>query len=160
MVPGLEASGFVAPRMTIIMKHQYCLLLARELDMKVGDIPRPVLTASRPSQTIAQIGPLNMSTIIVSASLTVCNLQCVVICGWRRTCDEALEKRLVGQIFIVLLEVLLGGSDELDCSKLVPVNRISLEIHSIDTDCTMDHLPTLLKARDDIADKSTLYAEA
>ena len=78
--------------------------------------------------------------------------------GRRRTCDEALEERLVGQIFIVLLEVLLGRSDQLDCCKLVTARCVSPNVLLINTDCTMDHLPTLLKARDDVADESTLYA--
>ena len=47
--------------------------------------------------------------------------------GSRRTCDEALEERLVGEIFIVLLEVLFRRRDELDCCKLVTGNRVSLD---------------------------------
>lgn len=42
MVPGAEAKGLVAPRRT-----------------------RPVLTASLPSQTIAQMGPLSMSRAVL-----------------------------------------------------------------------------------------------
>lgn len=74
----------------------------------------------------------------------------------RRTCDETLEERLVGQIFVVLLEVLFGRSNELDGCKFVTAGCISLHILSIDKGRTMDHLPTLLKARDDVANESTL----
>lgn len=74
----------------------------------------------------------------------------------RRTCDETLEERLVGQIFVMLLEVLFGRSNELDGCKLVTAGCVSLHILSIDKGRTMDHLPTLLKARDDVANKSTL----
>lgn len=74
------------------------------------------------------------------------------------TCDETLEERLVGQIFIVLLEVLFRRSHELDCGKLVAANCVNLDILSVDADCTTDHLPTLLETGDDVANESTLYA--
>jgi len=37
----------------------------------------------------------------------------------RRTGDETLEEGLVAQVLVVLLQVLLGGGDELDGCKLV-----------------------------------------
>lgn len=103
MVPGCEASGLVAPRMA-----------------------RPVLTASRPCQTIAQTGPLPMSGCGASVSVrslrprAVPGRACRVrggVCG-SRTGDEALEEGLVFQVRVVLLEVLLGRGDELDGRQL------------------------------------------
>lgn len=41
----------------------------------------------------------------------------------RRTSDETLEERLVAQVLVVLLEVLLGWSGELDGGELVAVSR-------------------------------------
>jgi hypothetical protein len=55
MVPGAEARGLVAPRRAGV------LLAGLWSGEGVGDILRPVLTASRPSQTMAQIGPEFMS---------------------------------------------------------------------------------------------------
>jgi hypothetical protein len=52
-----------------------------------------------------------------------------------RTGDETLEERLVLQVLVVLLKVLLSGSDELDGGELVA---------------------TLLEAADDLADEATL----
>lgn len=53
------------------------------------------------------------------------------------TGNETLEEGLVAQVGVVLLEVLLGGGDELD----------GLELEA-----------TLLEAGDDVADKATLDA--
>jgi hypothetical protein len=55
--------------------------------------------------------------------------------GRGRTGDETLEEGLVLQILVVLLEVLLGWSDELDGSELVA---------------------SLFKSADDLADETTL----
>ena len=55
MVPGLEARGLVAPR-----------------------IMRPVLTTSRPSQTMAQIGPLPMSVRTIVSLTSFPSLLCVL----------------------------------------------------------------------------------
>lgn len=69
---------------------------------------RPVLTASRPSQTMAQMGPLSMS-VRVDAAVSL------ALFSKRRThsgalgChtgNEALVEGFVGQVFVVLLEVL------------------------------------------------------
>ena len=92
MVPGAEARGLVAPRRV-----------------------RPVLTASRPSQTMAQMGPLSMSEEYVSQHVYLWDFD------GKRTGDEAVEERLVLQVGIVGLEVLLAGSNELDGSELVAV---------------------------------------
>lgn len=55
MVPGAEARGLVAPRMAEFVSD-------RRKERGMGDcLPRPVLTASRPSQTMAQMGPESMS---------------------------------------------------------------------------------------------------
>ena len=66
---------------------------------------RPVLTASRPSQTMAQMGPLNMSVEEVSrcAPAYVTHIGNL---GQLRTGDEALVERLVREILVVRLEVL------------------------------------------------------
>lgn len=58
MVPGAEAKGLVAPRRT-----------------------RPVLTASLPSQTIAQMGPLSMSRAVL------------MYCDLRNDSGEATNRR-------------------------------------------------------------------
>ena len=62
---------------------------------------------------MAQIGPLSMSAIWSTQSSCVRPTALL-------TSDETLEERLIGEVFVMLLEVLLGGSDELDGSKLVP----------------------------------------
>lgn len=91
---------------------------------------RPVLTASRPSQTMAQMGPLSMSgNIPVSknvASLKV-DMWSSSRGGFRQrlTCNEALEKGLVGKIFVVFLQVLLGGRRQLDGGEFIARERIS-----------------------------------
>ena len=46
---------------------------------------------------------------------------CLAKGGVIRTGDEALEERFLGQVFVVLLEVLLGGSDELYGGEFVSV---------------------------------------
>ena len=105
MVPGAEARGLVAPRRT-----------------------RPVLTASRPSQTMAQMGPEFMSGAL---SAWICfAFSCCSAGSWRgrqgllesgvsvRTGDQTGEEGLASEISVVLLEVLLAGSAELDGSEL------------------------------------------
>jgi hypothetical protein len=94
--------------------------------MLEDNLQRPVLQASRPSQTMATMGPLNMSGDISTCS------GCI---GSTLTGDKALEERLVGEIGVVLLEVVLGGGDHLQGDELVA---------------------TLLKALDDVANKATL----
>ena len=56
-------------------------------------------------------------------------------CGVRRTGDESGEEGLAGKVGVVLLEVLLSGSDELDGGELEAA---------------------VLEAGDDGADQSTL----
>jgi hypothetical protein len=56
MVPGAEASGLVAPRRA---RGELSDMFAKEEGW--AGLLRPVLTASRPSQTMAQIGPEFMS---------------------------------------------------------------------------------------------------
>jgi hypothetical protein len=41
-----------------------------------------------------------------------------------RTGHETLEERLLSEVRVVLLEVLLGGGDELDGDKLVAVRTV------------------------------------
>ena len=89
-------------------------------------MPRPVLQASRPSQTMATIGPLSMSALV---SILLFLLSCSL------TCDETLKEWLVGEVGVVLLKVLLGWGDHLDGNHLVA---------------------SLLEARDDVADEAAL----
>jgi hypothetical protein len=58
---------------------------------------RPVLTASRPSQTIPTTGPES-----TESQLVLC--QCD---GWLTVGNESLEETLAGKVGVVLLEVLL-----------------------------------------------------
>lgn len=73
-------------------------------------------------------------------------------CG--RTGNETLEERLAAQVLVVLLEVLLGGSDELDGDKLVTV--VPSAMHSGVVCVALEVLPSLLEAADDVADDATL----
>lgn len=63
----------------------------RQYKNDVAYVPRPVFTASRPSQTIAQIGPLPMSKFIRDIE-------------WKdrvmHTLDESWEERLGGEILV------------------------------------------------------------
>ena len=70
-----------------------------------------------------------------------------------RTGDETLEEWLVAQVGVVLLEVLGGGSDELDGGKLEAgrVIRSGIGIANAGLD-----LPTALEAGDDLTDDATL----
>jgi hypothetical protein len=105
MVPGAEARGLVAPRME-----------------------RPVLTASRPSQTMAQMGPEFMSVQCLVSTYpfqwwdSQKGLRRLIWGFWKRwgcrTGDQSGEEGLAGKVGVVLLEVLLSGADELDGSKL------------------------------------------
>ena len=75
---------------------------------------------------MATIGPLSISVLIsISLFLVYCS----------PTCDETLEERLVGEVFVVLLKVLLGWGDHLDSNHLVA---------------------SLLEALDDVANQATL----
>lgn len=62
-------------------------------------------------------------------------LECGMVGWWGRTGNESGEEGLVAQVLVVLLEVLLGGSDELDGRELEA---------------------TVLEARDDGSDQATL----
>jgi hypothetical protein len=42
----------------------------------------------------------------------------------RRTAEQTREERLLGEVGIVLLELLLGGSDQLDGDKLVAIGEM------------------------------------
>ncbi len=59
MVPGAEARGLVAPSMAA--RGVVCQLAAtrssRNEETRIADVLRPVFTASRPSQTMAAMGP-------------------------------------------------------------------------------------------------------
>lgn len=41
----------------------------------------------------------------------------------RRTAEQTREERLIGEVGIVLLELLLGGSDQLDGNQLVAIGK-------------------------------------
>jgi len=75
------------------------------------DSQRPVLQASRPSQTIATMGPLSMSEYLVSNGCASHKLL--------HTCNETLEERLRGEIFVVLLKMFLGRRDHLQGYQFV-----------------------------------------
>ena len=75
-----------------------------------------------------------------------------------RTSDETLEKRLVGEVSIVLLEVLLCRGGELDSDKLEARRGRNVLAGAI-TPCVRGRTlnsPTILKARDDRSDQATL----
>ena len=75
-------------------------------------IPRPVLTAERPSQTIAQMGPLSMSFVgLVSDQI---KLRRPLLTG-----DQPLVERFIRQVLIMLLQVLLGRCDEFHGNELI-----------------------------------------
>lgn len=159
MVPGLEARGLVAPRMTSIGNIQTCPLLAQKGEHR----GRWHTTASLDCVTTLPNHCADRSAQHVYQSCVSYLVPCILHFGVsyhvesRRTCNETLEERLVGQIFVVLLEVLFGRSHELDCGKLVAANCVNVDILSVDAACTTDHLPTLLETRDDVANESTLY---
>ena len=67
------------------------------------------------------------------------------------TCDKALEERLLREIGIVLLEMLLGGSDELQSNQLVSA---CVQLWSILF--AGYFLPSLLETGDDVSDKAAL----
>jgi hypothetical protein len=72
----------------------------------------------------------------IGKAISICVLfQQQRACSVPLTGDEALEEGLLAEVGVVLLEVLLGSGDELDGDELVA---------------------TLLEARDDITDESTL----
>lgn len=74
----------------------------------------------------------------------------------RLTCDEALEERLVCQVFIMLFEVLPGRHDQLHGSKLVASQLSALFGFSRIT--SANAIPSLLKSGNDITDEPTLPA--
>jgi adenylylsulfate kinase-like enzyme len=79
-------------------------------------ILRPTLQASRPSQTIAQMGPLSMSGVMCLAQ---------AISGWqtwRRTSNKTLEKGFVREIFVVLLKMLFRRRDQLHRNEFVAID--------------------------------------
>ena len=84
--------------------------------------PRPVLTASRPSQTIAQMGPLSMSVALAVNSVAERFSRVQV----ELTGDKALEEGLVREVFVMLLKVLLARADELHGDKLEACGRSAL----------------------------------
>jgi hypothetical protein len=64
------------------------------------------------------MGPLSISVCIPFISNGVL-LEPRYWAGSVLTCDKALEEWLLGQIFVVLLEVFLGGGDHLQSNELV-----------------------------------------
>lgn len=78
------------------------------------NVLRPVLTASRPSQTMATMGPLNMSESISIGSVRHRKARVVE----RLTGNETGEERLLGEIGIVLLEELTRRRDQLQSGEL------------------------------------------
>lgn len=65
---------------------------------------------------MAQMGPESMSVNKLASTLLAGGS------GVAHTLDQAVEERLALEVSIVSLEVLLGGSDELDGGKLVAVS--------------------------------------
>lgn len=71
-----------------------------------------------------------------------------------RTGHKALEERLVAQVGVVLLEVLLGRSHELDGDELEAERLSALTAQSVGLDRVA--VPTLLETADDLANEATL----
>lgn len=136
MVPGAEARGLVAPRMArkgggeqsvSRVCHIHGVQLQRALHL-----PRPVLTASRPSQTMAQMGPLFMSIAKLAVRCdgnieTEGNLQEIKPAKKGLSLRSASGKRSAtssssgGERDLyrtVLLKMLLAGGDKLDGDEL------------------------------------------
>ncbi len=90
----------------------------------VLDVLRPVLTASRPSQTIAQMGPLSMSMEGISGFRRA---KCP-----RHTSNEAFVEGLICEILVVLLEVLFRRGYKLHSRELVTFHRISVMFYKAD----------------------------
>jgi len=114
MVPIADASGLVAPNISIIMDQFTRLHMPVQA---ASFVPRPVLTAERPSQTMAQMGPLSISGNGYYSQMR--NYSKVP--NPKLTSDETLVERLVRQILVVLLEMFLRGRDQLHRCELVPV---------------------------------------
>ena len=68
------------------------------------------------------------------------------------TGNQAFEEGLLGQVLIVLLEVLLGRRHQLDGSELV---AMVLSAH-LNTGAPGANRPSLLESLDDITDETTL----
>lgn len=98
-------------------------------------ILRPVLTASRPSQTMAQMGPLSISGKSSKLAFLLEGDSSGIFLvlpsdqsggdskrtkgDTRRTSHQSLEKWLFREILVVLLQVFFRRRDELDGSKLI-----------------------------------------
>ena len=79
----------------------------------MAHIPRPVLAASRPSHTMATMGPLFMSTACQGSGRN----------WWGAampTLNESGEEGLILEVLVVLLEVRLAGRGHLQGDQLVP----------------------------------------
>lgn len=120
--------------------------------MLLFGVLRPVLTASRPSQTIAQMGPLSMSREN-EYELHSSNVGFYRV--WVLTGDEAFVEGLAGQVLIVLLEVLFRRADELHSYELISVSQISYDTCQSGASGP-NALPALLKSGNDVANESSL----
>jgi hypothetical protein len=68
---------------------------------------------------MAQIGPLSMTVFDCQHNtVTIDQTDCL-------TCDETLEEWLLGEIFVVLFEMLFGWRYELDSSKLEAAGHVN-----------------------------------
>lgn len=72
-----------------------------------------------------------------------------------RTGNEALVEWLVGQVLVVLLEMLFRGADKLNGCELVSAFQISHECLPYWASEPID-IPTLLESGDDVPNESTL----
>jgi hypothetical protein len=93
---------------------------------------------------MATMGPLSMSGSVVSAVPLLIRLL--------HTCDETLEERLRGEIFVVLLKVFLRGRDHLQGYQFVS-SPLSYDRLSLGAGCS----PSLLKSGHDVSNKTALF---
>lgn len=125
------------------------VLLASQL---MDNVLRPVLTASRPSQTMATMGPLNMSAFNQQVALLDIRIATVVE---RLTGNETGEERLLGEVGIVLLEELTRRRDQLQSGELEAIDYRMVSI-ILNTAYQWCNSPTGLEARDDGSNEATL----
>jgi len=139
------------------LRYSYHLYFSWEYASIGGfDVLRPVLTASRPSQTIAQMGPLSMS----ERGTHQLRGPAVAFLGtiYMLTGDKALVEWFVGQVLVMLLEVLLRRADKLHGCELISGTHVSYNRLPCCAPRPFD-LPTPLESGDDVANKPTLAGE-
>ena len=84
-------------------------------------IPRPVFTAERPSQTMAQIGPLSMSSMYEH----ILQRAYWDVGKHGLTSYKAFVEGFVGQILIMLFEMILGRCDKLHSYEFITNDKVS-----------------------------------